>query len=197
MNDSSSTELLAAARDILGDNEFSEITQHSLARFDESSYGLFEDAYSIVAIVFYETWNDLKDNWQLAQTAFVELISDHISKDEQKSWEGYLLLWTTDLIPLSDTESRQQIQYNTGRVRKLISSGEHLKEVADVSNALLPLLPITDSFGKTTDESVLARIPDLLKSDDLSKEKIQTVIDAFENQESLVESLHDFEEGVA
>lgn len=194
-NSNSPTELLAAARDILERNGFSEITKHELAGFDASSNCMFEDLYSLVAIVFYNTWDDLKRDWELAQTAFVELISDHISRNEQKSWEGYLLLWTTDLVPLSEVETRQQIQYNTGRVRKLISSGEHLKEIADVNQALLPLLPITDSFNQSADKDVLKRLPELLESTELPKEKIQAVVDAFEDNESLIEAMHNFEEG--
>jgi len=191
----SSTELQAAARDILERNGFSEITQHQLAGFDNSSNCMFEDAYSIVSIVFYSTWDDLKRNWQLAQTAFVELISEHISRDEQKSWEGYLMLWTTDFVPFSEIEYRQQIQYNTGRVRKLISSGEHLKEIGDVYHALLPLLPITESFDQAADDSVLKRIPELLQTSTLPKGKIQAVVNAFEKQESLMEAMHDSDEG--
>ena len=191
---STSTQLLAAARTTLGSGGFSEITQHCLPGFDESSSCLFEDKYSVVAIVFYESWADLKNNWEQAQIAFVELISEHISKDELKSWEGYLLLWTTDYIPLSDAEARQQIQYNTGRVRKLICSGEQLKEIVGVNTALLPLLPITDFLGQGSDENVLAMIPDLLQSSEISKNKIQTVVSAFEQHESLVEALHNFKE---
>ena len=95
---------------------------------------------------------------------------------------------------MSDAEARQQIQYNTGRVRKLICSGEQLKEIVGVNTALLPLLPITDFLGQGSDENVLAMIPDLLQSSEISKNKIQTVVSAFEQHESLVEALHNFKE---
>jgi len=190
----SPTELLAAAREILASNGFTEVTQHQLPGFDSSFSCIFEDAYSLATIVFYNTWNDLLRNWQVAQTAFVELISEHISRDEQKSWEGYLLLWTTDFVPTSDVEKAQQIEYNTGRVRKLISTGEHLTQIGDVAQVLLPLLPITESFTKTTDEGVLARIPSLLQSNELPEHKIRAVIDAFEGNQSIFEAIHDIEE---
>lgn len=191
----SATELLAAARDVLTRNGFTEVTAYRLSGFDSSFTCIFEDPYSLVAIVFYETWGDLKRSWVDAQTAFVELISSHISREEQKSWEGYLLLWTTDFVTPSEVEHRQEIQYNTGRVRKLVSTGEHLKEIVDVRHALLPLLPISESFQSTDGEGVLDRIPELLASNDLPKEKIRAVVKAFEVQESLMEAIHSFDEG--
>ena len=190
----SSTELLAAAREVLTSSGFKEVTQYSLPGFDSSYSCLFEDAYSLATIVFYNTWEDLLRNWQHAQTAFVELISEHISSDDEKRWEGYLLLWTTDLVPTSEVEKAQQIEYNTGRVRKLLSTGQHLSQIGDVSQVLLPLLPITESFAQSADEGVLGRIPELLQSEHLTKQKILAVIDAFEKNESVLEAVHNFEE---
>ena len=193
MSDSNSgTELLAAAREILGKHDFTEVKGHDLKGVDKTSCCLFEDAYAVVAVVFYATWNDLKRDWQKAQTSFVELISEHVSKEEQKSWDGYLLLWTSDFVPPNDTEDRQAIQYDTGRVRKLVSAGTELAGVADVSAALLPLLPMDHFQNATSDEGVLARISKLLESPELPSKKIQAVVDAFEDGESLMEAFHDF-----
>ena len=193
MSDSNSgTELLAAAREILGKHHFTEVESHQLKGFDQTTCCLFEDAYAIVAIVFYATWGDLRRDWQKAQTAFVELISEHITSEEQKSWDGYLLLWTTDFVPPNNTDARQAIQYDTGRVRKLVSAGAELAGVADVSVALLPLLPMDHFQNATSDEGVLARISKLLESPELPSKKIQAVVDAFEDGESLMEAFHDF-----
>jgi len=189
-NSLSPTDLLAACRDILSKNGFSEVLDFHLFNLDANTHCLFEDAYSLAAVVVYETWSDLLHGWIDAQTSFVELISNHISKEEQKSWEGYLLIWTTDFVPISEIDERQRIQYDIGRVRKLVSTGENLNELADIERALLPLLPISDSFEQKKETSILERIPNLLATKELPKEKIRAVIDAFETQNSALESLH-------
>jgi hypothetical protein len=156
------TDMLSAAKEALARNGFTEVTLYHLADIDRSNQGLFEDPYSLVAIVVFETWPNLFDQWSGVQASFVELISEHISRDEKKSWDCYLLLWTPDFVPPAEWEERQSIRYDTGRVRKLIASGDEIQELADVSTALLPLLPITESASASTDESVLGQLPALL-----------------------------------
>jgi hypothetical protein len=184
------TDMLSAARETFVNNGFTEVTLYNLAEVDSSNYDLFEDPYSLVAIIVFETWSDLFRGWSEAQASFVDLISEHISKDERKSWDCYLLLWTPDIVPPAQFQKRQSIRYDTGRVRKLIASGEEIRELADVEAALLPLLPITGNVSASTGESVLDRIPALLETKGLPRTTIRAVVDAFERQESLVESLH-------
>ena len=149
------TDMLSAARETLLENGFTEATSHHLDGIDRSHQALYEDSYSLVAIVVFETWSDLLREWPEAQSSFVELISENISRDESKTWDCYLLLWTPDLFPRDKSEERQAIRYNTGRVRKLIASGAEMRELGDVSTALLPLLPITESTSASTRDSRL------------------------------------------
>ena len=186
------TDMLSAARETLVRNGFAEVTLYSLAKIDSSNQGIFEDPYSLVSIVVFETWSDLFREWSEAQASFVELISEHISKDEKKRWDCYLVLWTPDFIPPAELEERQLIRYDTGRVRKLIASGEEIRELADVATALLPLLPIAENVSASTQESVLDRIPALLESKELPQTIIRAVVEAFEKQESLVEAIHNY-----
>lgn len=188
----STLDLLVAATDILVRNGFSRATPHILPEIDFSRQAIFEDPYSIVAIIVFDTWHELVSKWANAQTSFVDLVSRNISKDEMKSWDCYLLLWTADYTPFSSSGEREVIRYDTSRVRKLVASGEELKEIADVEAALLPLLPIVDTINASTQMGVLDRIPSLLESRELSASKIQRVIDAFEKQESLAEAIHNF-----
>jgi hypothetical protein len=184
------TDMLSTARETLLANGFAEVTLYHLDRIDLSNQGLYEDPYSLVAIVVFETWSDLFHEWTEAQASFVELVSEHISRDESKTWDCYLLLWTPDLVPRDKSEERQAIRYDTGRVRKLMASGAEIRELGDISTALLPLLPITESASASTEESVLDRIPAILESNELSQSTIRTVVDAFRKRESLVEALH-------
>lgn len=184
------TNLLSAAREVLTRSSFSEVTAYELSGIDSSNQCLFEDPYSLVAISIFETWRDLADHWKNIQASFVELISDHIPRDEGKIWDCYLLLWTPGLVPIRELPTKRRIQYDTGRVRKLVTSGDDIQELADVETALLPLLPIVEHVIESTQAGVLDRIPEFLESNELPKIIIRSVVQAFEKNDSLVESIH-------
>lgn len=184
------TEIIAAASSCLTSSGFVEASATTLKGIDKSRHRVFEDAYSIVALVVLDGWTDIRDGWIEAQSALVELMSDFIPKDTPKSWDGYLVLLTSGLVPLSEKPIVSRIRYDIGRVRKLIATGEQLKEVADIESALLPLLPIAIEIGATPSDGVLRRLPDLLKNEALSRESIQAVVDAQLSQEPLIEALH-------
>ncbi len=80
----SQTEILAAATNILSKNGFSEIESIYLKGIDRESYRLFEDVYSIVAVVAFPNWQALVSGWIEAQSSLVELISEHLSQEEDK-----------------------------------------------------------------------------------------------------------------
>ena len=186
----SHTEILAAATSVLCKHGFTEVDNFALAGVDRSSQRLFEDTYSIVAIVAFQTWSDLVKEWIDSQASLVELISEHLSRDEYKTWEGYLVLLTSGLVPTSEVPQIERIRYDTGRVRKLVSTGAQLKEVSDVEEALLPLLPLDEPLEDASADAVLSRLPELLGGQELPSNSIQIVVDAFLKQEPLIESLH-------
>ncbi|MDA1052172.1 MAG: hypothetical protein O3C40_17070 [Planctomycetota bacterium] len=186
----SQTELLAAATSVLCKHGFSEVDGVALARIDRGSHRLFEDAYSIVAVIAFPNWIELINGWIEAQASLVELMSEHLSRDEYKAWEGYLALLTPGLVPTAEQQQIERIRYDTGRVRKLISTGMQLREVSDVEDALLPLLPLQESMQDSSEDTVLSRLPELLQGPNLPSDSIRTVVDAFLKQEPLIESLH-------
>jgi len=191
----SPSEILAAASSILRTHGFIEGKTVQLSGIDPGSHRLFEDSYSVVAVVAFSNWHDLVRSWSDAQTAFVELISDNVSSEESKSWDGYLVLLTSSVVPEGDHALIDRIRYDTTRVRKLISTGEQLREVSDIEDALLPLLPlfdvpVFDVPEALSPEAVLNRLPTLLKGPELSEDVIKAVVDAFLAHEPLIESLH-------
>lgn len=188
----SQTEILAVVSNILSKNGFSEIESIPLKGIDRESYRLFEDVYSIVAVVAFPNWQGLLEGWMEAQSALVELISQHISQEEAKRWEGYLAMLTTSLVPESAQKQIEQIRYDTSRIRKLVTTGTQLQEISDVENALLPFLQIQEKMEESPDEAVLGRLPDLLHDKDISQDMIQTVVDAFTKQRPLIETLHKY-----
>lgn len=183
-------QIIAAATECLIGSGFTQASSTTLPGIDSSRHRVFEDAYSVVAILVVDKWSDLRDGWIEAQSALVELMSDFVPKDAPKSWDGYLVLFTPGLVSLADKSAVARIRYDTGRVRKLIVTGEQLKEVADVENALLPLLPLNIEFGSAPSDEVLSRLPELLANEALKRETIQAVVDAHITQEPLVEALH-------
>jgi len=152
-NDSvlSREQVLGESVDILSKNGFSVVSDAPLQRIDNTHQRVFEDAYSVVAIVFFDSWNDLRHAWIDVQASFVEMISKHFTKEDRKSWEAYLVLLSTDLVPFRETTCAREIRYNTNHVRELLGTGEQVKEISDVETCLLPLLPI--QRGSTLDAS--------------------------------------------
>lgn len=184
------TELLSGADEVLRNNGFTQVTKYGLEGIDSVNQSIFEDAFSIVAITVFSTWAELFEGWSEAQSALVELVSEHVAKDEKKVWDCYLLLWTLDLVPLGLTDKRRSIQYDTGRVRKLISSGDDFKQLSDIERCLLPLLPIDRDLSQTNEPNILNRLPALLESTEVSRQMTEAVVSAFESQESLADAIH-------
>ena len=114
----SQIEILAGATNILCKNGFFEVESIYLKGIDRESHRLFEDAYSIVAVVAFPNWQDLVSGWIETQSSLVELISAHVSQEEDKRWEGYLAMLTTSLVPTSE---QQQIESSTSRPRWPVS----------------------------------------------------------------------------
>lgn len=186
----SPTELLATATSVLCKHGFSEVENLALAGIDQGSHRLFEDPYTIVAVIAFPTWSDLASGWIESQASLVELISKYLSRDAYKAWEGYLALLTPSLVPTSEQQQIERIRYDTTRVRKLVSTGSQLKEVSDVEDALLPLLPLHERITESSADTILDRLPQLLQGRNLTSDAIETVVEAFLTQEPLIESLH-------
>lgn len=185
------TEILAAATSVLCRNDFSEAESCVLDGLDRLNHRIFEDAYSIVAVIVFNSWKELFESWVEAQGSFVELISQQLTRDEYKAWEGYLVLFTTGLVPRSDEHQIERIRYDTARIRKLVSTGSHIREVSDVEDALLPVLPLNEGMS-TTSSAALDRLPDILQGNELESGAIKCLVDAFLKQELLVEAIHEY-----
>lgn len=188
-------QVLGEVVDVLSRNGFSFVGDEQLAGFDSTYQRVFEDAYSVVAVVYFESWGDLKDTWIEVQTSFVEMISENFTRSDRKSWEAYLVLMSTDLVPLRDSTHARDIRYNTNRVRKLLATGDQLRELSEVEACLLPLLPIHTHEGSIRSPNVLQQLPDLISGPDLSRQQIQAIVDAYEQQASMLEAVYRLEDG--
>lgn len=194
MNDTNlltTTNIMAAVSQILRNGGYTRIDEDSLPSFWSSErIRLFEDPYSIVAVVVYETWKNLSSDWMKAQAALVELISEHVPRDDAKAWDGYLVLLTPSIAPSQADVAK--IRYDTSRVRKIVSTGEELKRLSDVEISLLPLLPFGEEGQAHEEESILDILPGLLAEKGIAEEAVRVIIEAYYEQQPLVERLHNY-----
>lgn len=147
----------------------------------------FEDRLSIVGAVFFDTWHVLDAHWIEAQGALVELMSSRLARSDPKSWEGYLLLFTSDEAP--DALAIDRVRRDTTRLRKLVTTGAELQSIVGVANALLPVLPL--GLGGGSDEAVriLDRLPQLLAPNGIDPELTLRVVAAFDANRSPMEEI--------
>lgn len=184
------TTLVAAATDVLEGAGYQRVGPDRDGEWPGPGARVYEDLYGVVALVVYETWADLSDSWLEAQAALVELISTHFTRGDAKSWEGYLVLLTPSVVPSGARLDAIAIQRNTTHVRKLLATGDELRTIDDVANALLPLLPLEPDQTLAEPRSALDLLPGLLVRRGISEESVRVAIEAFLAQQSVIERLH-------
>ena len=185
------TELLAAATDLLLGAGYQRVEDRTWGSLLGSNSRLFEDPYGILAIVAYDTWADLSSHWVDAQGLLVELISKYVPQAEAKAWDGYLVLLTPSILRGDARQEVMEIRYDTNRVRKLVATGEELKALVDLQTVLLPVLPL-GAAEVPTQVSALDVLPRVLARKGISQEAVDVLVRAFSNQESLMERLHEY-----
>jgi hypothetical protein len=103
-----------------------------------------EDKYGVVVVAVYDTWGELARGWRSAQARAVEVLSERFTRLDRKAWDGYLILLTPGLAA-DEHAMVHEIRYDTGRIRKIVATGEDIRALSDVERTLLPLLPLTQS----------------------------------------------------
>lgn len=184
------TTLVAAASEVLEGAGYERVAPEREGVWPRPGARVYEDPYSLVALVVYETWVDLSAGWLEAQAALVELISTHFSRGEAKTWEGYLVLLTPSVVPADARLDAIAIQRNTTHLRKLLATGDELRTVEDVRRALLPLLPLEADQALAEPRSALELLPELLAHRGISEEAVKVAIQAFLDQQPAIERLH-------
>jgi hypothetical protein len=186
------TDLIATATQTLHDGGYQQITD-GFPEWNTHTARLFEDEYSIVGLVVFETCGELLRAWTDLQGSLVGVISHHIGREESKAWDGYLVLLSPGIAP-SEESALESIRYNTGRVRKLVATGEDLQSLTDVERVLRPLLPLTVERASVGQETALDLLPKLLSAHNIPEETTKALIKAFREQSSLLETLNDLQE---
>ena len=82
-----------------------------------------------------------------------------------------------------------QIRYDVTRLRKLVATADDLLELRDVRRILLPLLPLEPGLAASASQSAIDLIPELLASKGTPERFGRALVEAFRQQEPLVEAL--------
>jgi hypothetical protein len=164
--------------------------RQSPTRLPRATADLLEDPYGIVLVAVFDTWADLREGWPDAQAVLAELISENIAAGEPKAWDGYLVLLTPGIPERQDTGIVNDIRQDTSRLRKLIATGDDLRTLNDVGRVILPLLPLESDISIEESSSALQMLPDLLAPRGVEPALTRALIQAFTDQEPLIERLH-------
>jgi len=166
-------------------------------RWDTSSGSAraYEDAYGVVAVFIFDTPTDLENEWPNAQADLVALLTEFMSRDEAKAWEGYAVLLSPATGDVAQQERLNEIRRDTSRVRKIVATGSDLGSVSDVDRVLLPLLPFDLGRASKIEGSALDVLPGLLAEQGIPPELSQSLVSAFNQQTSLIRALHKEEGG--
>lgn len=149
---------------------------------------LAEDAYSVVSVVAFETWQQLENDWAEAQADLVDLLARRLSRSAPKAWDGYLVLLCAG--EPSDSLDTDRIERDTSRVRKIVATGGKLRTSADINRVLDLLLPLELPDNLSALEDVLDALPELMKNS-VDRAKLKIVVDAFRDGEPPLERLHE------
>lgn len=148
-----------------------------------------EDKYGVVIVAVYDTWGELARGWRSAQARAVDVISDRFTRLDRKAWDGYLIL-ITPALAAEDDRTVHEIRYDTGRIRKIVATGEDIRSLSDVERTLLPLLPLTQGTVELEDDvSPLDELPERLEQHGLAHELVKTAVDAFKEHRPIVQEL--------
>ncbi|TPM30029.1 hypothetical protein [Mesorhizobium sp. B2-3-4] len=149
---------------------------------------LAEDAYSVISVVAFETWQQLENDWAEAQADLVDLLARRLSRSAPKAWDGYLVLLCAG--EPSDRLDTDRIERDTSRVRKIVATGGKLRTSADINRVLDLLLPLELPDNLSALEDVLDALPELMKNS-VDRAKLKIVVDAFRDGEPPLERLHE------
>jgi hypothetical protein len=189
-NGLTTSNLIAGATELLERGGYRRASDEKTGTWSSGIARIFEDPYGIVAVVVYETATQLVTEWTNAQSELVSTISRYVDRTDAKASEGYLVLLTPAELPLGDRETAMRIRYDTGRVRKLVATGDDIRSLRDIESVISPLLPLEVGPPASPTDSSLDTLPTLLADGDLSESSIKLVVEAYGKSELLVETLY-------
>jgi len=179
--------MIALASEVLSGNGYRvarDVTD--MVRIGEQAL-LAEDAFSVVSVIAFETWQQLEAEWSDAQASLVDLLARRLTRSAPKAWDGYLVL-LCGADPL-DRREVAKIERDTSRVRKIVATGSILRGSADVARVLDLLVPLEVPARVAAVDDVLDALPNLMRNV-VDPAKMKIVVDAFRAVEPPLARLH-------
>ena len=189
------TDIIASATHVLTDHDYRRVSGELDPNLSTTGIRLFEDEYGIVAVAVYDSWEELEAKWIDAHSALVDLLERHVMKTEGKAWDGYVVLITPLQLTREQLAAATDIRYDTHRTRKLVITGNDIKSISDVQNALLPILPLRIDDNLLSQSSALEVLPELMAERGIEQSAVISIIDSFTKDESILSGLHEYLHG--
>lgn len=184
-------QVVGAVGDALDGAGYRRVQQRHDAGNSTSGFRVYEDEFGVIGLRVFESPSLLMEGWADAQTQLVSVIGSYIGREEDKAWDGYLVLLTPIPTTPAELDAMNGIRYDTTRVRKIVATGDELRSIADVSRVLQPLLPLESASGLEGTRTGLELLPDLLAEQGVDPSLTRRVIDAFNRQEPMIRVIHD------
>lgn len=154
---------------------------------------LYEDRFGFVCVAVFGSWSELAAGWPDVFGELVELVSERVPASDAKVWETYLVMLTPDRISTEERTVASAIRYDMRRVRKIVGTGDEIRQVADIERVLRPLLPLRPmAIDSAQTESALDLLPDLLDSSDVPGAAVTAAVDAFKDGAAVVTALDEW-----
>lgn len=188
-----SLELIGAADESLQSAGYRRVdpTRDDSSHAQDSASRTYEDEFGVVGLFVFETPESLGEGWPDAQSELVDTMTRHIARDEDKAWDGYLVLLTPIGCDQEQRHRLNQIRYDTTRVRKIVASGDDLHSLSDVTRVLLPLLPLGPAAPVDLPSSALELLPALLERHEIDARLTAKVVEAYEAQRPMITAIFD------
>lgn len=155
--------------------------------FPGSNSILAEDKYNILAILTFDTWSDLVNQWAEAQATLVSLLEKRLARSSPKFYDAYLVLLCSGTPETA--EEIEAIERDTSRVRKIVATNEKLRSTADLARILNIFLPLNSNQLLAETPDILNKLPDLMDVN-VDQELIKIAISAFKNLSPPLTALH-------
>jgi hypothetical protein len=161
----------------------------------------FEDAYTILGVWTFESFEALAETWMTAQDAMIQLVSSNVLGTDSKAWDGYLILTTGGSVPTHLLGELNAIRFDTRRLRKLVVTADDLQvestpdaALKSIRRALAPVIEV--SVERSNDsQDPLETLPQRLETE--SKQllrDLQTSISAYKRGIPAIENLVEIDE---
>ena len=140
--------ILALASEYLSSHGFRVSRDLGSTAFPIDRTLLAEDRLSVLALVIFDTWQQLEKEWGDAQAELVSIITKALSKATPKAWDGYLILICANSAPLPTPNTDGNPADILDALPDLLKPGVPAPAMRAMLSAFKELEPLLESLSK-------------------------------------------------